>query len=66
MLANEGKALRSKMKRSMSELYRFNFRLSPFHRLMGLDFSRCFEYSCCLHKCNFEDGCGVLDVGSLQ
>jgi len=65
MLMPEEKALRLKMKRSMGELYRFSFKLSLFHRLLGLDFSRCFEYSCCLHKLNLKDSARVLDVGSL-
>jgi 2-polyprenyl-3-methyl-5-hydroxy-6-metoxy-1,4-benzoquinol methylase len=54
------------MKKSTNELCHFNYRLSLFHKLLGVDFSSCFEYSCCINKLNIQKHDGVLDVGALK
>ena len=52
------------LKEIMWVLYRFNFKLTMLHKMLGVDFSRCFEYSYCISKINLKKGDKVLDVGS--
>lgn len=50
----------------MDELYHFNFKLGLSHKLSGVDFSSCFEYSYCINELNIQKQDIVLDAGSLK
>ncbi len=48
------------------KLYKFNFRLSLTHKLMGLDISRCFEYLTACEAIQKRGRGKLLDIGSYR
>lgn len=55
-----------KIKEIMQELYEFNFRLSWLHKIIGVDFFRCFEYSHAIQETEPKEGMNVLDIGATR
>jgi len=51
------------VRRTLNELYWFNFKFSLLHKIMGLDFSRCFEYTTVLNELKIHGGEEILDIG---
>lgn len=55
-----------RLKDVMQELSEFNFNLSILHKIIGVDFWRCFEYSLAYQKTNPREGMNVLDIGATS
>ena len=53
-------------KNIMRDLYNFNFRISILHKIIGVDFCRCFELSHALQETDPEEGMNVLDIGATR
>jgi len=50
----------------MQEMYNFNFQLSILHKILGVDFSRCFEYSHAIKETDPKVGMDILDIGATR
>lgn len=50
----------------MQEMYNFNFQLSILHKILGVDFSRCFEFSHAIKETDPKVGMDILDIGATR